>query len=238
MHGDIGVVWEDPECLRDIPAQTGTSWPDPSPEVMSAAQFPLPPPCMGIKENYKIYYKRQCGNSHSSCLCLGKAGRLHMWPDEEPGWIMECPAVAASSRPAPRGAHGQATAEVPGAPREAGVGPPPPPAAPTPWSTSLWSPWGADRGVQGTANSGEGGLASCGAEPHAHSFFQRKNLLHSYVPWLDCSDMLLLAWAPSSKPSGVAVGLGHETSIGPVLSHPTEAHSIYIPHFSLFLPPL
>lgn len=83
-----------------------------------------------------------------------------------------------------------ATAEVPGVLKGA---------AATLWSTSLWSLCGADRGVQSTANSGEGGLASCGADPHVHSFFPKKNLLHSYVPRLDCSHRLLLAWAPSPK---------------------------------------
>lgn len=138
-----------------------------------------------------------------------------------------------------RGAHGRGTAEAPGALREAEVGPPPPAAAPTLWSTSLRSLGGLTGVCRAQPAVGRGGLASCGADPHVHSFFPKKNLLHSFVPRLECSHMVLLAWAASPRASGMVVGLGHGTSTAPVLSQPPEPHSISIPHLSLLLlPPL
>lgn len=91
------------------------------------------------------------------------------------GWMDHgMPSSGCQQQAAPRGAHGQGTAEVLGALREAVVGPPPSPAAPTPWSTSLWSPWGADRGVQSTANSGEGDWPPVGQIHMSTHFSQGK----------------------------------------------------------------
>lgn len=63
--------------------------------------------------------------------------------------------------------------------------------------------------MQGTGRQWGWALVSYGANPHVHSFFLRKHLLHSYFPRLDCSHTLLLPWAPSFKPSGMVVGLGY-----------------------------